>query len=913
MEKIIQQSLFGANFDIILNNDKTDKIIKKLKKPKDLSEVSTDKFLKSKNISIEEKIKRVTEDVNRILGNYKNDTIVIKSEDELKNYIDKAISNGVISVDTETNNSLDPLTCKIMGLCIYTPGEKNAYVPVNHINLNTKEKLPNQVTEEEINHQLTRLLENKTKCIFHNGKFDYMVIYYTCGVKLPIDWDTMIGSQILNENEPAGLKYQYKNKINPDQDKYSIEHLFQGMEYAIFDPELFALYAATDAYMTYKLYEYQKKEFEKNGNERLYNLFLNIEMPVVTVTAEMESRGIAVDKEFAKRLSTKFHKKLDNLNEVISKEMEKYQDTINEWRLSVEANRHEVKNGKTQKSLSEKLSDPVELTSATQLGILLYDVLRVLKVGSDGKKTTDEATLLSIKDTLPLASLILKKREYEKYLGTYIDVLPTYCNPRDGRVHAHFNQLGREDRNVVTGRMSSSDPSLQVIPARGDIVTVRMMFVATTEYPEIKPINDHYEVPIENEVLLKNNEYKWSSYLEPGDILENGNKVSRINVKEKLVEIYYTGNSEVLKTRRRYKLCGNDYSAQEVRMFAQNTQDPSMINVFKEGRDLYSEVASMVYHLPYYECTEFNDKGEFNLEGKQRRTKCKSLILGLQYGRGIKSIAEQIKAHDGPVNKEDIAEAKKLSDDFFTHYPKAKEWMDNNKKKAREVGYVEDLWGRRRRLPDASLPKYEFSLLNEKELFNPLLNTPVRKLEVDKKLINRYTELLDKTRSLSERESVIKSAKKDNLSIKSNSGYIAQAERQAINAPIQGGSATMTKLAMRNMYYDQELRDLDFHLLIPVHDEIIAEAPLWNIDKAVDRMAYIMIHAGEPECEVQMKCDGDSFYRWYEDVFKAHVKEEFEEHIKNGFSKEEAIKMVQEVNSECTIEEIEEYISELNL
>ena len=63
-------------------------------------------------------------------------------------------------------------------------------------------------------------------------------------------------------------------------------------------------------------------------------------------------------------------------------------------------------------------------------------------------------------------------------------------------------------------------------------------------------------------------------------------------------------------------------------MFAANTNDPSMIKVFEEGRDLYSEVASMVYRLPYNQCTEFDENGEFNLEGKKRRTACKSLILG---------------------------------------------------------------------------------------------------------------------------------------------------------------------------------------------------------------------------------------------------------------------------------------------
>ena len=529
---MLLNSLWGEEFD--LPKEDVGNIISKIKKPKEVKSVKVEDIIKSKRVSLDEKLEVIASEVNRILGNYKNNIKLIRDYNEFVEYIDKSIENGVISIDTETNNSTDPFTCKIMGLCLYTPNEKYIYVPVNHINRYTGEKLKNQITEEQINEQLSRL--KNTRCIFQNGKFDYLVIYVTCGVKLPITWDTMIGSQLLNENEPAGLKYQYRDKIDKDQEKYSIEHLFGDIPYEVIDPALFALYAATDSYITYMVYLYQKKQFELPGNEKLYNLFLNIEMPIVTVTSEMELRGVSVDKEFAQRLSKKFHLRLDQLNDVISKEMEKYSEVISEWKLTPKANEKPVKNGKPQKSMVEQLSDPIDLNSPLQLGILLYDILKVLKLKD--KKTTDENALLSIKDTLPLASMILKKREYEKYLGTYIDVLPTYCSPYDNRVHAKFNQLGREDRNVVTGRFSSSDPSLQVIPARGDIVTVRCMFTATTEYPEIESKDGYYSVPIENEVLLSNGEYKWSSELKSGEILNTGEEVEKIEINNREVIIY---------------------------------------------------------------------------------------------------------------------------------------------------------------------------------------------------------------------------------------------------------------------------------------------------------------------------------------------------------------------------------------
>lgn len=539
-------SLWGEDFAIQGSYTDAKKILNKIKHPKDIKTMPVEKVIAAKNISFGDKLSVVEENVNKVLGKYKDDMRCIYTRADFHDYITKAINNGIISIDTETIGTrtdikkpgTDPFTCKICGLCLYTPDEKSVYIPINHMDYNTNERLGNQLTEEDVTEELNRLVEAQTFNIFHNGKFDYMVLYYTCGVKVPIIWDTMIGSQLLNENEPAGLKFQYRDKINPDQEKYDIDKLFDLDKLGYYPTELFKLYAAQDAKMTYQLYEYQRKEFKKKGNEKLYKLFTDIEMPVVTVTAEMEMRGVAVDKEFSTRLSNKFHKKLDELNLTIDNEMAKYADIISAWRTTPEANYQKTVGGKKQKSLSEKLSDPVQLSSPTQLGILLYDVLKVLKLGKDNKKSTDEAALLSIKDKLPLADMILQLREYEKYLGTYIDVLPTYCNPRDGRVHAHFNQMGREDRNVVTGRMSSSEPSLQVIPARGDIVSVRCLFVPTIEYNEVESNNDVYTVPIEDEVLLKNGEYQWSSYLKPGDILDTGERVKKIKILDNNVWVF---------------------------------------------------------------------------------------------------------------------------------------------------------------------------------------------------------------------------------------------------------------------------------------------------------------------------------------------------------------------------------------
>lgn len=378
-------------------------------------------------------------------------------------------------------------------------------------------------------------------------------------------------------------------------------------------------------------------------------------------------------------------------------------------------------------------------------------------------------------------------------------------------------------------------------------------------------------------------------------------------------------SSNVLKTRRRYDFVGGDFSAQEVKVFAACSQDENMIKTYLEGKDLYSDVASKVYNVPYEQCLEFSPTtGEMQPEGKKRRTSCKSLILGIMYGRGVVSVAEQIKSHDGDVTKEDIKEAKKLINDFFAMYPTAKEWIDGTHEKARKQGYVEDLWGRRRRLPDINLPRYEFTKKNisnnRNTLFNPLLNSDTFDNKVSDEIISKYTKLLDNARSVEERKKICDAAElSDNIIIKNNSGFIAEAERQSVNSIIQGSSATMTKLAMRNIDRDPIMKEIDFHLLIPVHDEIIGECPKYYAERGKKRLAELMMEAGKPECSIPMKVDGDNWSRWYIDVFSAHIHEEFENMLKSGKTKEEALKYIIEENEEFLPSEIGEILGNLLL
>ena len=486
------ESLWGEEFNIPDEKEKTKKIIEKVKKPKEVK-AKPEKVLKSKTITLEERLKVIEDTVRKILGKQVGNAIVINTVEEYQAYIDSCIQSGYVSVDTETNNSLDPITCKIMGLCLYTPGRKQAYIPVNHEDYISQTRLEKQLTEEQIADGLRRLIDARTFVIMHNGKFDYQVIKCTCGVEMPIDWDTMIAYKLIDENEfSVGLKQLYIKLIDPEQEKYSIDHLFEGVPYAFVDTSIFALYSATDALMTYKLYEYEKDIFTSDDYSRIYQLFKNIEMPCVTVTAEMELAGVEVDQEYAQRLQVKYHKQLDNLDTDIQKFLDSIKETVSKWRLTSEArapqwrkqtqNQYDIslngasfnesswknENGqwyKLSKSKSEQLDEeltPDTLASPTQLGIILYDILNCPVVNKDKPYATGSEELEKLVDYTPLCKLMIKRRELVKLLTGYIDTIPELAKRwPDGRVRTHFNQYG-----AATGRFSSSDPiNLQNIPS----------------------------------------------------------------------------------------------------------------------------------------------------------------------------------------------------------------------------------------------------------------------------------------------------------------------------------------------------------------------------------------------------------------------------------------------------------------
>lgn len=426
---------------------------------------------KSKKEDWSDKEREIEEKVNGVLGHYCDATETIFDLAEYEKYIDRAIASGIVAIDTETNNSLDPITCKLMGLCLYANGLKQAYVPINHVNPKTGERLSSQLSESDIKPALERLVSSKAKLIFHNASFDIRVIQCQVGVELRCDWDTSIAAHMLDENESASLKMQYFLHVSPEDGKYDIEELFEGEEYAKFKPTLFALYASTDAYKTLRLYEWQKAQMMLPENSGVLSCYLNIEIPCIKVAKDMELAGIAVDSDYMARLARKYHRLLDEYQPKVDAELEKLKPLIDDWRIKGGAEPVEL--GKT-KTKSECLSDPVNVESPAQLAILVYDVLGIPPVNKNKPRSMDKNTIpmLLEKHDIPLLGILFERKQFKTLVQNFIDKLPGMVNPKDGRMHCSFNQLG-----TVTGRFSCSNPNLQQIPSKNH--EIRLMFEAS--------------------------------------------------------------------------------------------------------------------------------------------------------------------------------------------------------------------------------------------------------------------------------------------------------------------------------------------------------------------------------------------------------------------------------------------------
>lgn len=255
-------------------------------------------------------------------------------------------------------------------------------------------------------------------------------------------------------------------------------------------------------------------------------------------------------------------------------------------------------------------------------------------------------------------------------------------------------------------------------------------------------------------------------------------------------------------------------------------------------------------------------------------------------------------------------EAQEIIDKFYGEFPSVKTWVETTIADAHKRLYVEDLWGRRRNLPDLALPKYKVtSATDQNTNFNPLLGCNGQSAWLSRMSL-KYLPLLESARSFQEQNKIKAAAKAEGVSLASNIGFINRAERQSINARIQGGAASMSKRAIAAIYRDPEMQRLGFRLLLMVHDELIGECPQQHAERCCQRLSELMSDAGKPEVTLPMKCDAVCFSRWYLDEYADSLCEKWDAKRAQGETVEQLWSWVLEQYCESEPQQLKEILGD---
>ena len=391
------------------------------------------------------------------------------------------------------------------------------------------------------------------------------------------------------------------------------------------------------------LYSALAKKFEEDkGVEELY---YSIEMPLISVLAQMEVNGFKIDTNM-----------LSAFGEELGKELALIENKIRE--------------------LAEQ--PDLNVSSPMQLGVVLFEKLKIdpkAKKNKRGNYSTDEETLTELADKHPIVNEILRFRAIKKLLSTYIEPFPSLIDPTDGKVHTTFNQA-----LTATGRLSSVKPNLQNIPIR----------------------------------------------------TEMGKEIRRA----------FIGSSA------QHRIVSADYSQIELRIMAALSGDNDMIEAFRNGKDIHTATAAKI----------FKEETE-DVTSDQRRI-AKTANFGIIYGISPFGLSQRLNIPR--------KEAKELIEEYFLNYPAISEYIERMKVLARENGFVQTIFGRKRYLKD----------INSR-------NATVR-------------------------------------------GF---AERNAINAPIQGSAADIIKMAMINVAKALKENNLESKMILQVHDELVFDCPVGEVEK----------------------------------------------------------------------------------
>ena len=393
-------------------------------------------------------LKMLDNNVEAVIGEDKPAIIesnyeTILTDQQLNQWLEQLENAELFAFDTETT-SLDYSKAEIVGVSFsVTPG-KAAYLPLAH----DYAGVPDQLNRTEVLKKLRPLLENPHKAkLGQNLKYDTHVLANHGITLCGIAHDTMLESYVLNsiatKHNMDDLAKEYLGVTTIHYEDVAGKGAKQ-ISFQEVTLEQAAPYAAEDADITLRLHQVLMAKLQQHP--ALLSLYSEIEIPLISVLARIESNGVLIDAAMLAQQS------LELANHIVA----------------IEQQAHDL------------AGHTFNLGSPKQIQDILYDQqkLPVLKKTPKGQPSTEESVLQELAVDYPLPKLILDYRSLSKLKSTYTDKLPQQVDDKTGRVHTSYHQAV-----AATGRLSSSDPNLQNIPIRSEEGRkIRQAFIAPKGY-----------------------------------------------------------------------------------------------------------------------------------------------------------------------------------------------------------------------------------------------------------------------------------------------------------------------------------------------------------------------------------------------------------------------------------------------
>lgn len=391
----------------------------KLEPPKDIGKLK--EFYASMNfnsllkeLELSEINKRgIAEQENELLYHLVNDE---NEFEELMSYLEK---QPEICFDTETTD-VQPIKAELVGIGFGVEPQKAWYVPVN-----------GKLSLDYLLKSFKKLFENPHIAFYgHNVKYDMQVLAnYGIEVK-NIGFDTMIASYLLNSHSRQHsldiLSLEYFGKV-----KIDIKDLIGKGKQVISMSKVplpkICTYCCEDVDYTCRLKQILQQQLI---DRKLDHLLKEIELPLLSVLAQMERHGIYLDIPCLKEFSTEIASLIKDLEKEI---------------FSLAETKFNLNSPKQLLDVLKKMGIPLSKKTATGL-------------------STNAGVLEGLKNNYPIAGIILEYRGLEKLRSTYVETLPFEVNPKTARIHCTFNQSV-----AATGRLSCQNPNLQNIPVRTEV------------------------------------------------------------------------------------------------------------------------------------------------------------------------------------------------------------------------------------------------------------------------------------------------------------------------------------------------------------------------------------------------------------------------------------------------------------